>query len=425
MEQTIKRNLIRRLLAVAIGLAALSGTAVFYFEMGQVDDLVLSLAVEESQGMMDHVAFLSVKDRQDFESLRKQVAYHLSTEHLSEAGLVSIKLFDRNQRQVISVVNPDDAAAERAISGDAGRMKTKGDVSYRTVSFGSGLYVRFSAPLTYAAGMVVGSYEALYRVDPAQTKAIRMRLVYAVVLVIVIVALTMLAVYPVILALNRDMTGLQRDLTAANVGMLEMLGNAVAKRDRDTNDHNYRVTIYAIRLAEAAGMSPKGIRGLIKGAFLHDVGKIAITDAVLHKPASLSSQEARYMETHVQHGVDILARYAWLTDAMDVVRYHHERFDGSGYISGLRGKVIPLSARIFTIVDVFDALTSKRPYKEAAPIEETLAIMREDRGKQFDPELFDLFLQIAPSLHRDVCLADDAKLIRMLTKLQATYFVNQ
>jgi HD-GYP domain-containing protein (c-di-GMP phosphodiesterase class II) len=422
MEQTIKKNLIRRLLAVAIGLAALSGAAVFYFEMAQVDDLVLSLAVEESHGMMDHVAFLSVKDRHDFETLRKRVEFHLSTEHLSETGLISIKLFDKNQRRVISVMNPSFTAAEQAISGQAGSMKKKDGVSYRTTSLGDELYVLFSAPLTYAAGEVVGSYEALYRVDPAQTKAIRLRLLYAVLQVIIIVALTLLAVYPVILVLNRDMARLQRDLTAANVGMLEMLGNAVAKRDRDTNSHNYRVTIYAIRLAEAAGMSAKAIRGLIKGAFLHDVGKIAITDSVLHKPAALSSHEAKYMETHVQHGVDILARYAWLTDAMDVVRYHHEKFDGTGYISGLRGKVIPLSARVFAIVDVFDALTSKRPYKEAAPIKETLAMMREERGTRFDPELLDQFLQIAPSLHRDVCLADDAKLMKMLTTLQATYF---
>jgi len=422
MDQTIKRNLIRRLLAVALGLAALSGTVVFYFEMGQVDDLVLSLAVEESQGMMDHVAFLSVKDRRDFESLRKQVEFHLSTEHLAQEEFIAIKLFDRNRRQVISVVNPDFAAIERTVSGDAGKYKRKDDVAYRTFSLGSQLYVKFSAPLIYAAGEVVGSYEILYRVEPAKTQAIRLRLLYAVLLVIIIVSLTMLAVYPVILALTRDMSRLQRHLTAANVGMLEMLGNAVAKRDRDTNSHNYRVTIYAIKLAEAAGMQQKAIRGLIKGAFLHDVGKIGISDSILHKPAALSSQEAKCMETHVQHGVDILARYEWLTDAMDVVRYHHEKFDGSGYISGLRGKVIPLSARIFAIVDVFDALTSKRPYKEAAPIRETLAIMQEERGRQFDPELFDRFLQIAPELHRDVCLADDAKLMKMLTVLQARYF---
>ena len=425
MEQTIKRNLIRRLLAVAVILAALSGVAVFYFEMGQVDDLVLSLAVEESQGLMDHVAFLSVSDPEDFASLRKQVEAHLGAEHLSREGFIAIKLFNRDRREVISVVDPEFAAIERTISVDAGPLKQKGDVAYRNMSLDSQLYVRFSAPLTYAAGEIVGSYEALYRVAPAQTSAIRLRLLYAVLLVIVIVSLTTLAIYPVILALNRDMSRLQRDLTAANVGMLEMLGNAVAKRDRDTNSHNYRVTIYAIRLAEAAGMGRSAIRGLIKGAFLHDVGKIGISDSLLHKPAALTPQEARSMEAHVQHGVDILARYAWLKDAMDVVRYHHEKYDGSGYLAGLRGQVIPLPARIFAIVDVFDALTSTRPYKEAASIGETLEIMQQERETRFDPELLDRFLQIAPELHRDVCLADDAKLAKMLSALQGRYFAGQ
>ena len=425
MERTIKRNMIRRLLAVAVGLAVLSGTVAFYFEMGRVDDLVLTLAVDESQELMDHVAFLSVSDPDDFTSLRKEVEAHLVAEHLSREDFIAIKLFNRNGLQIISVVEPEYAAVERAISSDAGKLKQKGDVAYRTVSLDSQLYVRFSAPLTYAAGEVVGSYEALYLVNPAQTKAIRLRLLYAVLLVIIIVSLTTLAVYPVILALTRDMTRLQLDLTAANMGMLEMLGNAVAKRDRDTNSHNYRVTIYAIRLAEAAGMARSAIRGLIKGAFLHDVGKIGISDSLLHKPAALLPQEARSMEVHVQHGVDILARYAWLKDAMDVVRYHHEKYDGSGYLAGLRGKGIPLSARIFAIVDVFDALTSTRPYKEAASIGETLAIMQEERGTRFDPGLFDRFLQIAPELHRDVCLADDAKLAQMLSALQATYFADR
>jgi HD-GYP domain-containing protein (c-di-GMP phosphodiesterase class II) len=425
MERTIKRSLIARLLAVAVGLAVLAGAAAFYFEMGQVDDLVLSLAVEESQGMMDHVAFLSVQDPDDFESLRKQVEFHLSTEHLAQEEFVALKLFDRHQRQVISTVSPDFADVERAISGATGAFKRKGDVSYRTLFRGSQIYVQFSAPLSYASGEVAGSYEVLYRVDPAKTQAIRYRLLSTVLLVMLIVALTTVAVYPVIMALTRDMARLQQDLTAANVGMLEMLGNAVAKRDRDTNSHNYRVTIYAIRLAEAAGMGRKAIRGLIKGAFLHDVGKIGISDAILHKPAALTSQVAKTMETHVQHGVDILARYAWLTDALDVVRYHHEKFDGTGYISGLRGKVIPQSARVFAIVDVFDALTSKRPYKEAATIAEALAIMQEERGTRFDPELVDRFLQIAPELHRDVCLADDAKLMKMLTVLQSRYFDNR
>jgi putative nucleotidyltransferase with HDIG domain len=421
IDPSIRNRLIRRLLAVAAVFAALSGTAAFFYEMEQVDDLVVSRAVEESHGMMEHVAFLNIRDPEDFEIVRRQVEQRLQDDHIVKGPFIAVELYDRKKQKVISVFNPEDERIVQSLD-ERKSVPLNDGIAYRKFTFDSLLYVQVSVPLTYAAGEVVGYFKGVYRTEPATMHAIRRRLLWSVLQVIIIVFLTTLAVYPVILALNRDMIQLQDDLTSANVGMLELLGNAVAKRDSDTNSHNYRVTIYAIRLAEAGGMERLAVQGLIKGAFLHDIGKIGISDTILHKPSSLSPQEKSVMETHVQHGVDILGRYAWLKDAMEVVRYHHEKFDGSGYPQGLKGRIIPLSARIFAIVDVFDALTSKRPYKEAASIEQTLEIMKEERGTRFDPELFDVFLRIAPGLHRDVCLADDAKLIKLLSMHQAKYF---
>ena len=422
MDQTIKRRLIRRLLAVAIVLTVLAGTAALYFEMGQVDDMVVGLAVEESHGMMDHVAFLSLRDPGDFESLRKEVESHLRAEHLAMGNFVIIKLLDRDRREVISVVQQALADAGTIIDGMRGSMQRRDGVAYRTFYVAPRFYVKVSVPLVYAAGEVAGYFEGVYRVDPATMGAVRMRLLGAVLLVLIIVSLTVAAVYPVILALNRDMTRLQDDLTASNIGMLEMLGSAIAKRDSETNSHNYRVTLYAIRLAESAGMHRKDIRGLIKGAFLHDVGKIGISDTLLHKPAALSVSEAQVMETHVQHGVDIIGKYQWLRDALDVVQYHHEKYDGTGYRTGRKGRDIPVIARIFAIVDVFDALTSKRPYKGPVPLDETLKAMAEERGTRFDPELFDLFLRIASALYFEVHLADDEQLAALLASLREKYF---
>ena len=118
---------------------------------------------------------------------------------------------------------------------------------------------------------------------------------------------------------------------------MEVLGSAIAMRDADTHLHNYRVTVYAIRLAEALGLSKPDIQRLIAGAFLHDVGKIGISDTILLKPPGrLTAQEFQVMRTHVLLGVDIIAKADWLRGARDVVEFHHEKFDGSGYMKGLK-----------------------------------------------------------------------------------------
>ena len=116
-----------------------------------------------------------------------------------------------------------------------------------------------------------------------------------------------------------------RRLLNANIGMLEVLGSAIAKRDSDTSGHNYRVCIYAIHLGKALGLSDDRLRSLIKGAFLHDIGKIAISDTILLKPAGLNDEEYEVIKTHVLHGSEIIRAYSWLTDAHEVVLHHHEK----------------------------------------------------------------------------------------------------
>ena len=177
-----------------------------------------------------------------------------------------------------------------------------------------------------------------------------------------------------------------------------MLGSAIAKRDSDTDAHNYRVTFYSVRLAEAIGLDEPKIRSLIKGAFLHDVGKIAIRDATLLKPGRLNTEEFTEMQSHVQHGLEIVENAGWLADAGQVI----------GYPNGLAGEAIPITARIFAIADVFDALTSARPYKEAIPPDQSLAILREGAGRHFDPALLEAFEPLAPVLYATMSRQEDA-----------------
>jgi HD-GYP domain-containing protein (c-di-GMP phosphodiesterase class II) len=236
------------------------------------------------------------------------------------------------------------------------------------------------------------------------------------------VLLTTLVLYPVIISLHRNVMKFTRDLLQGNIELMEVLGGAIAKRDSDTNIHNYRVSIYAVRLAEAAQIDADTIRELIAGAFLHDVGKIGISDNILLKPAKLSEAEFEVMKTHVTLGVDILAKSNWLKSARDVVEFHHEKFNGGGYVRGLSGEAIPISARVFAIVDVFDALTSKRPYKNAMPFEESMAILRRDSGSHFDPRLVAVFESIAAALHLEISAAADAAVEQKLQALIAEYF---
>jgi putative nucleotidyltransferase with HDIG domain len=223
----------------------------------------------------------------------------------------------------------------------------------------------------------------------------------------------------------RRLSKLTENLLRANIETLRVLGNAVAKRDSATDVHNYRVTIYSVMLAEALGLSSHSIQSLIKGAFLHDIGKIGISDQILLKADTLTQDEQETMLNHVTHGVDIIKHSNWLKDAKDVVHYHHEQYNGNGYPCGLAGKHIPINARIFAIADVFDALTSSRPYKEPIPFDKALKILEEGRGSHFDPEIFDTFKNIAPDLHKQVSGLSQKALQTQLEIITSQYFTKE
>ena len=237
-----------------------------------------------------------------------------------------------------------------------------------------------------------------------------------------IVGIITALLYPTIVTLLRRLMRLTVDLLESNLETLQVLGSAIAKRDSDTDVHNFRVTIIAVRLAEAVGLPAKAIQSLIKGALLHDVGKIGIRDKILLKPGRLTDEEYEVMKKHVRHGLDIVERSAWLKDATDVVGFHHEKYDGGGYHTALSGESIPVAARIFALADVFDALTSRRPYKEPFSLDKTMAILEEGRGTHFDPELLDRFKEIAGELYDQLRGRDDDTPQRTLEPIVQKYF---
>ncbi len=221
-----------------------------------------------------------------------------------------------------------------------------------------------------------------------------------------------------------ELEQLASDLKDANAGILEVLGSAIAKRDSDTNAHNYRVTIIAIHLGKTLRLDNVVLQSLVKGSFLHDLGKIAISDTILLKPGKLTDDEFAVMQSHVIHGSDIIRSYQWLEDAYDVVHHHHEKFNGRGYPDQLVGTDIPLTARIFAIADVFDALVSVRPYKTAFSFDEAMLQMSAGRGSHFDPDVFDVFSKIAADLYSDIYVRNEHELVELLRELMSDSFHN-
>jgi HD-GYP domain-containing protein (c-di-GMP phosphodiesterase class II)/GAF domain-containing protein len=169
------------------------------------------------------------------------------------------------------------------------------------------------------------------------------------------------------------------------------LSSALDARDRETEGHSLRVAEVAHQLGRHLGLSPEQAKTLQRGSILHDIGKIGISDSILLKPGALSSEEWESMRLHPDIGARIIEGIPFLQDTLPVIRYHQERWDGSGYPIGLKGQEIPLLARIFAVVDAYDALTNDRPYRKKMPIAQALAFLNEKSGVLFDPEIVAAF----------------------------------
>lgn len=207
-----------------------------------------------------------------------------------------------------------------------------------------------------------------------------------------------------------------------NIRVAQSLGHAASLRDHETGAHNYRVAYMASLFGESIALDSKTLQGLMKGAFLHDVGKIGIPDSILLKNGPLSKEEWETMKLHPTLGKQLLSQMPWFIDAIPVVLHHHEKYDGSGYPDGLSGDSIPLNARIFAIIDVFDALLSLRPYKKALSLDRAIEILQQKASSHFDPELVEKFILHAPQYALDITDKSENELKAMLESRRKKIF---
>lgn len=404
---------INRLLAAWVGISLIIGGGVAYVGLGKIDDQLAAQAAEAAARFSGMRLAEAPEDEAAARVADELVRWHF----------IAVDVYNRDHIRVTRVMRPTHANLEPELDR-LGRLDfpAAGQREFRKLTIAGENVLQVMLPLHDGGGAVSGYFEGFFVVDPATLSRLRRDMAITLGIVLCAVLLTAIAFYPVILSLNRDVMRYSHDLLKGNIELMETLGSAVAQRDSNTSLHNYRVTIYSVRLAEAVGLDRNSIRQLIAGAFLHDVGKIGISDTILLKPAKLSADEFGTMKTHVKLGVELLGKSPWLQRARDVVEFHHERFDGTGYPAGLSGTAIPVRARIFAIIDVFDALTSKRPYKEAYSFRHAMDILADESGRHFDPKLLASFQSIAEPMFREISAAAPGQVESMLRTLIDRYY---
>jgi putative nucleotidyltransferase with HDIG domain len=217
-----------------------------------------------------------------------------------------------------------------------------------------------------------------------------------------------IALFIIPLFLARHSFQLYIDMREAHINTVAALTSAIDASDPFTHGHSFRVSRYALIIGRVMGMSSRNLEMLEYAALLHDIGKIAIQNDVLLKVGPLTEEEWQSLRSHPNIGADIVEQLKFLKEAADIIRSHHERPDGTGYPRGLKGKSVPLGARILNVVDAFDAMTSDRPYRKALPIERVIEELRIYRGTQFDAEVAELLLNLYDSGEFPIIVETDA-----------------
>src|SRR4030043_358543 len=184
-----------------------------------------------------------------------------------------------------------------------------------------------------------------------------------------------------------------RTLKKSHLDSVKVLAEAIDAKDPYTRGHSDRVKRMSLAIAKKMGFSEERLENLEYGALLHDIGKIGIKDEVLQKQAPLSSEEYQYIQEHPLIGVKIIEGVEFFKDKIPMIRHHHEHYDGNGYPDGLAGEAIPLEARIISLPDAFDAMTSTRPHRNIMPLQNVLAELEKFKGKQFDPQVLEIFIR--------------------------------
>jgi hypothetical protein len=406
-SRELHRYLLTRFFVSGILISVLVGTLVFYLENWRVE----KMAFEQAAASARHFDSPEMRKLVAADSQMSQLELAKLLENSSFAG---IRIFDSSGKSLMEAWGMEAGSLRSTVQAHQHVFPKPGKQHYNWLTNEDEDFVQVLIPLLDSMRVTEVYFEGVYRLDVGTQYARKHQARNATLTSFVAVILILILLYPVLLGLTRRSESLSQSLLDSNLELLQSLGSAIAKRDADTDTHNYRVTLYSVRLAETMNLNRDSIESLIVGAFLHDVGKIGVPDQILLKPGRLTADEFEIMKRHVDS--------TWLKRARDVVLFHHEKFDGSGYPHGIYGKDIPLSARLFAVVDVFDALMSKRPYKESLLIDDALKILQDGAGGHFDPEVVGIFITVAATLYGEIGQYDRGYLQKTLKVIIKKYF---
>ncbi len=427
LKRAVKRILFYRLSLTVIVIALVFAGVSYYHSKGMITHAVIQATKIKVNVIRGRYKELMKQPETDVTTaLQDAVNYPPDNKiHLEEGEFIYALLHSENRESIGSYEHPGYSSlpdVKQYLARTSQTLPDHEQLKYNYVRINGKEYLDIHSKLTTGDDGSAVYLRAFFALSDQTIHVIHKQAIQVILYVIGLVLLTALLLYPVIAHLINKLADYSTGLLTAQLETMEALGAAIAKRDSDTDIHNYRVTIYAVAIGEKLLMDTLQIQRLIKGAFLHDVGKIGVRDNILLTKAKLDEREFAIMQKHVQYGLEIIKESRWLRDAEDVVACHHEKYDGSGYPNGLKAEQIPLTARIFALVDVFDALTSRRPYKKPFSYEQTMQIMEKGRGIHFDPVLLDVFEDMASQLYQDYAGREDNKLKAELLKITDKYF---
>ncbi len=414
--KSFKRLAFLRIATVTVTLSALSTPVAWYISRENAEQQVVEFAQEEAQRILDH-------------SHAIDLAGPAAPQHAARAvtvlvgGLFDIaEIYNASGVKLAEEMTPVGHELEPLLPkhGRPGYKKS----FYESLKVSQDRWVmRVMVPLKpIPGGAISGYFEGVRLIPEWQRDHIQSDALVVALMVCLASLMCGAVIYPVVIHLSSENERRAQQVLESHIAMMDALGRAIAKRDSDTGTHNYRVAWIAATLGEALGLKGADMQSLIAGSFLHDVGKIGIPDGILLKPGRLDADEMAIMRTHVEQGQEIVHGAGWLEGAADVVASHHEKWDGSGYPRQLAAEAIPLSARIFAVADVYDALSSKRPYKPPMPFEQVMTILQEGRGTHFDPTVLACFESMALAVRDRIESLDEAGIKRLMADMIERHF---